>query len=99
MMVAQRLEHGPADMGGSSDEVFSAYDHAMIDYALRWVNHGGGPEDDIATRFEMAAREFYRAVLNVLDRDPGRVFGEFGLSPVMVTRIKAVARRRIWIAS
>lgn len=99
MMVAQRLERGSANMGGSSDEVFSACDHAMIDYALRWVNHGGGPEDDIHTRFEMAACEFYRAVLGVLDRDPGQVFGEFGLSPVMVTRIKAIARRRIWIAS
>lgn len=60
--VAQRLEHGPADTG-TSDEVYSECDHAMIDCALRWVNYGGGPVDDIGTRFEMPAREFYRAVV------------------------------------
>lgn len=98
-MVAQRSGQGSVHRGSDGDDVYSGPDHTMIDYAVRWVNHGGGPEDDILTRFGVTAREFYRTVLDILERDPGRTFGEFGLSPVMVTRIKAIARRRIWITS
>lgn len=75
---------------------YSDTDRAMIDFALRWVNHGGGPDDEIRSAFAMSTQDYYRTVLVILDRDPGSVFGEFGLSPVMVTRIKAIARRRIW---
>lgn len=75
---------------------YSDTDRAMIDFALRWVNHGGGPDDEIRSAFAMSTQD-YRTVLEILNRDPGSVFGEFGLSPVMVTRIKAIARRRIWL--
>lgn len=85
--------------GTDEDRIYTASERAMVDYALRWVNHGGGPDADILTRFDMSAREFYREVIALLDRDPGSVFRCFGMSPVMVTRIKAVARRRIWISS
>ncbi|WP_143545794.1 hypothetical protein [Rhodococcus sp. 14-2470-1a] len=97
--MAQRSEQESVHRGSDGDDAYSGPDHTMIDYALRWVNHGGGPEEDIHTRFDTTAREFYRTVLDILERDPGRTFGEFGLSPVMVTRSKAVARRRIWITS
>ncbi|WP_338893556.1 DUF3263 domain-containing protein [Rhodococcus sovatensis] len=95
-MVAERPGLGQ-DKGSNTDPVYCERDHTMIDYALRWVNHGGGPEEDIETRFGIAAREFHRAVIEILDREPGSVFGHLGLSPVMVTRIKAIARRRIWV--
>ncbi|AYJ50294.1 DUF3263 domain-containing protein [Rhodococcus sp. P1Y] len=88
-----------ADSGSASGGPDMGNDRAMIDYALRWVNHGGGPDEDIYTHFDMTAREFYRGVIEILDRDPGSAFGRFGLSPIMVTRMKAVARRRIWMSS
>lgn len=79
-------------------QFYSDTDRAMIDFALRWVNHGGGPDEAIQSAFGVSTQSFYRSVLDILDRNPGSVFGEFGLSPVMVTRIKAIARRRIWLA-
>lgn len=98
MMIEQPgLPHRPDGSAPGSPDTDK--DLAMIDYALRWVNHGGGPDEDIHTRFDMTVRQFYRGVIEILDRDPGGAFSRFGLSPVMVTRIKAVARRRIWMSS
>lgn len=74
-------------------------ERAMIDYALRWVNSGGGPETDIESRFDMPGRTFYRTVLSILDRCSDTELGVLGVSPVLATRIAAVARRRVWISS
>ncbi|MFI8567012.1 hypothetical protein ACIGGF_10680 [Rhodococcus sp. NPDC078407] len=74
-------------------------DRAMIDYALRWVNSGGGPETDIESRFDMPGRVFYRSVLAILERCSDTELGALGVSPVLATRIAAVARRRVWISS
>lgn len=98
-MMIEQPARPTADGGRVVDNTYTERDHAMIDYALRWVNHVGGPDEGIHTQFDMAARDFYRGVIEILDRDPGSAFSRFGLSPVMVTRIKAVARRRIWMSS
>ena len=73
-------------------------DRAIIDYAIRWVNSGGGPETDIESRFGMPGRTFYRTVLSILGRSSETERSALGVSPVLATRIAAVARRRVWIA-
>lgn len=72
---------------------------AMIDYALRWVNSGGGPEADIAARFDVSAQGFYSTILSIIDRCPADEYDTLGLSPVLATRIAAVARRRVWFSN
>lgn len=74
-------------------------DRALIDYAIRWVNSGGGPESEISARFGMPGRVFYRTVLSVLERSTAAECEALGMSSVLATRISAVARRRIWISS
>ncbi|WP_176459880.1 DUF3263 domain-containing protein [Rhodococcus sp. 14-2470-1b] len=99
MMMIEEPAVPAADGGRACDDAFTERDHAMVEYALRWVNHGGGPDQGIHTQFDTSVQEFYRGVVEILDRDSGGAFSRFGLSPVMVTRIKAVARRRIWMSS
>ncbi|RZL73391.1 MAG: DUF3263 domain-containing protein, partial [Rhodococcus sp. (in: high G+C Gram-positive bacteria)] len=41
---------------------YSDTDRAMIDFALRWVNHGGGPDDEIRSAFAMSTQDYYRTV-------------------------------------
>lgn len=74
-------------------------DNAMIEYVLRWVNSGGGPEADIAARFDVSAQDFYSTVASIIDRCPAHEYETLGLSPVLATRIAAVARRRVWISN
>jgi hypothetical protein len=51
------------------------------------------------TDVERARIEFFRSILEILDRGSAPAFSEFGISPVMLARLKAVARRRIWLSS
>lgn len=74
-------------------------DCAMIDYAIRWVNSGGGPETDIESRFGIPGRSFHRTVLSILDRCSETERAALGVSPVLATRIASVARRRVWMSS
>jgi hypothetical protein len=86
---------GTGSENGSSGK-FRDEDREVIDYALCWVNQGGGPDEGIRSRFGTTAREYYRCVIDILDRDPSENSGGSGLSPLMAARIKATALRRIW---
>ncbi|WP_338890170.1 hypothetical protein [Rhodococcus sovatensis] len=81
------------------DLLVAGEERAVIEFALRWVNSGGGPEAEIAASFETNGRMFYRRVVEILERRPKTEYAVLGLSTVMVTRMTAVARRRIWISS
>jgi hypothetical protein len=83
---------------GHIDSETGEEDAMMFEYALRWVNSGGGPDTDIEARFDMTARTFYRHVLRILERCPGHDHNRLGLSPVLAARILAVARHRIWLS-
>lgn len=87
------------DTREKQDAVVDDAERRMLEFALRWVNSGGGPESEISTRFDMTGRAFHRKIVEILDRRPQDEYGAYGLSSVMVARIAAVARRRIWISS
>ncbi|MBY4127578.1 hypothetical protein HQO83_04145 [Rhodococcus fascians] len=87
------MEYNPSIVTGIECD-----DRAVIDYAIRWVNSGGGPETDIESRFGMPGRTFYRTVLSILGRSSETERRALGVSPVLATRIAAVARRRVWIS-
>ncbi|WP_032364623.1 hypothetical protein [Rhodococcoides fascians] len=74
-------------------------DRDMLDYAIRWVNSGGGPDTEIFAHFGVPGRVFYRNVLSTLERSTASQRETLGVSSILAARIAAVARRRIWISS
>ncbi|MBT0566598.1 hypothetical protein [Williamsia sp. CHRR-6] len=65
----------------------------LIDFGLGWFQRGGGPAEAIRERFGLSEREYFtqlRHRLDGIDTDevPRRV----------VEQMKAVCRKRLWLA-
>ncbi|WP_172652415.1 hypothetical protein [Rhodococcus opacus] len=65
----------------------------MVTFALRWFPHGGGPAEEIIAVFGMDTGEFFRCLHAQLHPNPPTP-----LRPAIVEKMKAVARRRLWLA-
>ncbi|MBA4021798.1 MAG: hypothetical protein C0482_05495 [Gordonia sp.] len=66
----------------------------MVDFEAKWYRLGGGPSDEIHDRFGMSDRTFFTE-LNDLMSD-GAQFGE--IAPEELAVMRAVIRRRLWLA-
>lgn len=64
----------------------------MVEFVLRWLDHGGGPAADISDQFAIPADEFFTTVLSHLDQDPPAP-----IHPAVLERVKSVARKRLWL--
>jgi hypothetical protein len=66
----------------------------MVAFELRWSAYGGGPAEAIMADFGMDAVSFFRQLAAYLESSPPTP-----LRPDLVARMKAVARRRLWLAA
>lgn len=82
------------DQNSSSQTASVASHQDLIAYALRWIDHGGGPAAEIYTRFSMTAQEYFTALATHLESDPPSP-----VHPSVVDRMKGVARKRLWLVS
>jgi hypothetical protein len=82
------------DQNSSSQTASVASHQDLIAYALRWIDHGGGPAAEIFTRFSMSPQEYFTALATHLESDPPAP-----VHPAVIDRMKRVARKRLWLVS
>ena len=75
-------------MTGNTENV-----NRMMTFALRWFPHRGGPAAEIVAVLGMDTGEFFRCLNAQLHPNPPTP-----LRPEIVQKMKAVARRRLWLA-
>ncbi|HEY9313787.1 DUF3263 domain-containing protein [Williamsia sp.] len=73
----------------------NAIDQEMLEFEERWFRFGGGPSDEIFTRFGMTDRTFFGAMETLM----GREYALDQVAPGDVEVMRAVIRRRLWLAS
>ncbi|RYE38038.1 MAG: hypothetical protein EOP24_47895 [Hyphomicrobiales bacterium] len=66
----------------------------MVAFEVRWCALGGGPAETIMADFGMDAAAFFRHLAEYLELSPPTP-----LRPDLLERMKAVARRRLWLAT
>lgn len=66
----------------------------MIEFESRWFRLGGGPSEEIYSRFGMNDQDFFGHVDHLISA--GTVLDE--IAPRDVEVMKAVIRRRLWLA-
>jgi hypothetical protein len=71
-----------------------ATDQEILEFETRWFRLGGGPSDEIYERFGMTDRDFFGQVDHLIST--GRTLDE--IAPGDVEVMKAVIRRRLWLA-
>lgn len=67
---------------------------AMLDFEEKWYRLGGGPSEEIHDRFGMSDRTFFTE-MNDLMSDADRIDG---IGPDELATMRAVVRRRLWLA-
>lgn len=70
-------------------------EHEMLEFEARWFRLGGGPSHEILSRFGMTDRAFFGEVGALMDER--RALDYF--SPRDTEVLRAVIRRRLWLAS
>lgn len=65
---------------------------AMMGWALRWVDHGGGPADEIGDRFHLTPQQYFTTLLTALDHSPPAP-----IHPAVAVKLRQVARTRLWL--
>lgn len=76
------------------EEVDSMQDD-MVEFESRWFRFGGGPSDEIYTRFGMTDRVFFERMNELMVADQGLDH----VAPKDAEVMRAVIRRRLWLAS
>jgi hypothetical protein len=74
-------------MTGNTENV-----NRMMTFALRWFPHRGGPAEEIVAVLGMDTGEFFHCLNAQLHPNPTP------LRPEIVQKMKAVARRHLWLA-
>jgi hypothetical protein len=75
-------------------ETSSSTEEQILEFEARWYRLGGGPSDEIYSRFGMTDRDFFGRVDHLIST--GRALDE--IAPRDVEVMKAVIRRRLWLA-
>ncbi len=68
-------------------------DDELIGFELGWFQHGGGPAEKIREEFGVGAVEFFTQLRSRLDEIPDN-----SMSPHVIEEMKAVCRKRLWLA-
>ncbi|PXW28767.1 UNVERIFIED_CONTAM: uncharacterized protein DUF3263 [Williamsia faeni] len=72
-----------------------ALKHEMLEFEARWFRLGGGPSHEILSRFGMTDRTFFAEIDALMDER--RALDHF--TPRDTEVIRAVIRRRLWLAN
>lgn len=69
--------------------------HDMVEFEARWYRYGGGPSAEIYTQFGMDERTFFERLNTVVESSTALE----ALAPNDAEVMRAVIRRRLWLAS
>ncbi|GAA2052328.1 hypothetical protein GCM10009722_07180 [Williamsia deligens] len=73
-------------------------DGKLLEFELGWFQRGGGPTDKIREEFGMGDVEFFHRLREYLDNPAERVDDGGTLPAHVVEQMKAVCRKRLWLA-
>jgi hypothetical protein len=83
---------GTATFGGPHRRSTEVRDEDLLEFELRWFEHGGGPAEEIAVAFGMTPQEFFGRILAFVEHNPPAPY-----RATVVEAIKSVARKRLWL--
>lgn len=64
----------------------------LYEFESRWLEHGGGPADQIRSEFGLSVPEFFVTLQNSLEVAPPA-----DVPPARIDRMRAVSRKRLWL--
>ncbi|WP_299575805.1 DUF3263 domain-containing protein [uncultured Williamsia sp.] len=73
-------------------------DGKLVAFELGWFQRGGGPAEAIREQFGIGDVEFFHRLSEYLDSTIERPGVDEALPPHVVEKMKAVCRKRLWLA-